>query len=328
MGRLILNADDFGLTAGVNRAIVELHRAGRLTSATLMARAAAIEEAIELAHSTPTLGVGCHVVLVDGEPQLAARELPTLADARTGRFHPTLGAFLARLLTGRICFREIEAEAAAQIALLQSKGLRLTHIDTHKHTHMFPAVLRPVLRAARAAGIRAVRNPFEPRWSLRATPAAAGIQTGVRRAEVSLLRLLEPTFRRIVAEEGFSTTDGAIGVLATGTLDAATVTSLLRNLPPGALGTGTWELVTHPGYNDRDLAQARTRLLASRETERQALCAVEQFPAIEFISFADLLPGDADRSLGGPNPPLETAVMPNPQGSTPDRPTTASSPLP
>ena len=302
MGRLILNADDFGLTAGVNRAIVELHRAGRLTSATLMARAAATEEAIELARTTPTLGVGCHVVLVDGEPQLAARELsilhepstlpstlpPALIDPRTGRFHPTLGAFLARLLTGRICFREIEAEAAAQIALLQSKGLRLTHIDTHKHTHMFPAVLRPVLRAARAAGIRAVRNPFEPRWSLRATPAAAGIQTGVRRAEVSLLRLLEPTFRRIVAEEGFSTTDGAIGVLATGTLDAATVASLLRNLPPDTLGTETWELVTHPGYNDQDLAQARTRLLASRETEREALGAVEQFPAIELISFAQI----------------------------------------
>ena len=298
MGRLILNADDFGLTAGVNRAIVELHRAGRLTSATLMARAAATEEAIELARTTPTLGVGCHVVLVDGEPQLAARELsilhepstlpstlpPALIDARTGRFHPTLGAFLARLLTGRIRSGEIEAEAAAQIALLQSKGLRLTHIDTHKHTHMFPAVLRPMLRAARAAGIRAVRNPFEPRWSLRATPGAPVI----RRAEVGLLRRLEPAFRRIVAEEGFATTDGAIGVLATGTLDAATVASLLRNLPPDTLGTETWELVTHPGYNDQDLAQARTRLLASRETEREALGAVEQFPAIELISFAQI----------------------------------------
>ena len=303
MGRLILNADDFGLTAGVNRAIVELHRAGRLTSATLMARAAATEEAIELARSTPSLGVGCHVVLVDGEPQLATRELPalhepsilpptlppTLIDARTGRFYPTLDAFLARLLTGRIRSGEIEAEAAAQIARLQSGGLRLTHIDTHKHTHMFPAVLRPVLRAARAAGIRAVRNPFEPGWSLRATPGAPVI----RRAEVALLRRLEPAFRRIVAEEGFSTTDGAIGVLATGTLDAATVTSLLQNLPPDTSGTEIWELVTHPGYNDQDLAQARTRLLASRETERQALCAVEQFPAIELISFAQLNPAAA-----------------------------------
>jgi hopanoid biosynthesis associated protein HpnK len=279
VGRLILNADDFGLTAGVNRAIIELHRAGLLTSTTLMAKAAAADEAIEIARSTPTLGVGCHVVLVDGEPALPARQLPTLVDPRTGRFQPTLGAFLQRLLTGCIRFSEIQAEAAAQIALLQSRGVSLTHIDTHKHTHIFPGVLRPMLRAARAAGIRAARNPFEPAWSRRATHHAPWL----RRAEVSLLRLLEPTFRRIVAEEGFVTTDGAIGVLATGTLDAATITSLLSNLP-----AGTWELVTHPGYNDADLAQARTRLLASRETEREALPSIHSGNEIELISFSQL----------------------------------------
>jgi hopanoid biosynthesis associated protein HpnK len=279
VGRLILNADDFGLTAGVNRAILELHRAGVLTSASLMARAAATDGAIELARATPSLGVGCHVVLVVGEPVLRAQNLPTLVDPRTGRFHPTLSAFFKLLLTGRIRSSEIEAETTAQINLLHANGLRLTHIDTHKHAHMFPAVLRPVLRASRAAGIRAVRNPFEPAWSRRATPGGSWL----RRAEVWLLRLLEPTFRRIVAEEGFTTTDGALGVLATGTLDSKTVSSLLQNLPEG-----TWELVTHPGYNDSDLAQAHTRLLDSRETEREALSAVEQFPGIERISFADL----------------------------------------
>jgi hopanoid biosynthesis associated protein HpnK len=279
VGRLILNADDFGLTSGVNRAIIELHQAGVLTSATLMARAVAAEEAIELARSTPSLGVGCHVVLVDGESVLRAHDLHALVDPRTGRFQPTLGAFLQRFLTRRIRPSEIEAETAAQIALLQNRGLRLTHIDTHKHAHMFPAVLRPVLRAARAAGILAVRNPFEPKWSLRATPGAPWI----RRTEVSLLGLLEPTFRHIIEEEGFTTTDGAIGMLATGTLDAATLSSLLANLP-----AGTWELVTHPGYNDIDLSQAHTRLLASRETELQALRLLKQLQDIDLISFADL----------------------------------------
>ncbi len=277
MGRLILNADDFGLTAGVNRAVAELHRAGALTSATLMARADATDEAIAIARATPTLGVGCHVVLVDGEPVLPAQALPMLVDQCTGRFQPTSGAFVQRLFTGRIRSAEIEAETAAQIALLQSRGVALTHIDTHKHVHLFPAVLRPVLRAARAAGIRAVRNPFEPAWSRRATPHAPWL----RRAEVSLLRLWEPAFRRIVAEEGFTTTDGALGVLATGTLDAATLAALLSNLP-----AGTWELVTHPGYNDTDLAQAHTRLLASREIERLALSAIDV--NMELISFSRL----------------------------------------
>ena len=279
MGRLILNADDFGLTAGVNRAIIELHRAGNLTSASLMVRTAATDEAIELALATPSLGIGCHVVLVDGEPVLRAQNLPTLVDPRTGRFQPTLSAFLKLLIAGHIRSSEIEAETAAQIALLQKRGLHLTHIDTHKHTHIFPAVLRPVLRAARAAGIRAVRNPFEPAWSRRATHGAPWL----RRAQIRLLRLLEPAFRRIVADEGFATTDGALGILATGTIDSTTVSSLLRSLPDG-----TWELVSHPGYNDTDLAQVRTRLRASREIERQALLVLENFPGIERISFADL----------------------------------------
>ncbi len=279
MSRLIVNADDFGLTAGVNRAIIELHRAGVLTSATLMARAAATAEAIEMTLTTPSLGVGCHIVLVDGEPMLGAKKVPTLVDARTEHFQPTLGAFLQRLLAGCIRASEIEAEAGAQIAFLQSKGVALTHIDTHKHTHMFPAVLRPVLRAARAAGIPAVRNPFEPAWSLRATHGAPWI----RRAEVRLLRLLEPAFLRIVAEEGFTTTDGILGVLATGTLDPRSSSSLLRSIP-----TGTWELMTHPGYNDADLARVRTRLRASREVEREALLALQALPELELISFAGL----------------------------------------
>jgi predicted glycoside hydrolase/deacetylase ChbG (UPF0249 family) len=174
---------------------------------------------------------------------------------------------------------EIQAEAAAQIALLQSHGLYLTHIDTHKHTHMFPRVLRPVLRAARAAGIHTVRNPFEPAWGIRATPRAPWL----RRLQVQLLRTLEPAFRRIVAEEGFFTTDGAVGVLSTGTLDADTLASLLHAMPDG-----TWELVTHPGYNDSDLAQAGTRLLASREVEQAALAAASFPTDIELIHFGHL----------------------------------------
>jgi predicted glycoside hydrolase/deacetylase ChbG (UPF0249 family) len=267
---------------------VELHEERVLTSATLMARAAATDEAIELALRFPLLGVGCHVVLVDGEPVLPAAEIPSLTDRQTGWFHPKPGSFLRQLLFGRIRAAEIEAEAAAQIALLQGRGLTLTHIDTHKHLHMFPAVLRPLLRAARAAGIRAVRNPFEPAWSRRATPAASLF----RRIEVNMLRQLEPAFRRIVAQEGFATTDGALGVLATGTLDEATLHSVLRKIP-----AGTWELVTHPGYSDNDLAKAHTRLRQSRETERQALLEVAKIEGLALINFAQLAARGPESSI-------------------------------
>jgi chitin disaccharide deacetylase len=277
--RLIINVDDFGLTRGVNRAVVELHQAGVLSSATLMAQAPATEDAIELALAMPSLGVGCHVVLVDGEPVSNPSTIRTLIDPETGRFHADLRTFLSRLLLGRIRPADIQAEAAAQIALLKSRGIPLTHIDTHKHTHMFPAVLRPLLRAALALGMRTVRNPFEPAWSRHATPHASV----ARRMQVSVLQSLEPAFRRIVDEHRFTTTDGALRVLATGTLEAGAINSLLRSIPDG-----TWELVTHPGYNDGDLNAAHTRLKASREIERQALAALDGDVGVELIGFADL----------------------------------------
>ena len=279
MGRLIVNADDFGLTPGVNRAIIELHAAGLVTSTSLMARAGATDEAIELARATPSLGVGCHVVLVDGEPVLPPEKIPSLVDARTGHFPNSLTTFLLRFFTGRLRAEEIEAEVAAQISLLQQRGVRLTHIDTHKHAHIFSAVLRPVLRAARAAGIRAVRHPFEPEWAVR---AAIGAPLA-RVVQIAALRPLAPRSQQIIAQEGFITTDGTIAVAGTGTLDAATLRSLLEQLP-----AGTWELVTHPGYNDADLARVRTRLRASRDVERLALTAIPEIPGIELISFAEL----------------------------------------
>jgi len=285
--RLIVNADDFGLTAGVNRAILELHAAGVVTSTTLMARGGAAEAAIEAARNTPSLGVGCHVVLVDGESALEASEIPTLVDAKTGRFRDTLNAFLMRLFARRINAEEIEAEAAAQIAVLQSRGLRLTHVDTHKHTHMFPWVMRPVLRASRKAGISAVRNPFEPAWAVDATAGGKW----ARIAEVSALRRLESACLRVIEEEGCVTTSGTVAVVGTGILNATTVRSLLTGLPEG-----TWELVTHPGYSDADLDKVRTRLRASRDVEREALQSVKEFPEIELTNFGGLVAAETASS--------------------------------
>jgi len=281
--RLIVNADDFGLTAGVNRAILELHNAGVVTSTSLMARASATSQAIHIARSTATLGVGCHVVLVDGSPIFSAQnQLRRLADPVSGQFRLGLFSFLRSLdlASGREEFRrQIEDETRAQIQSLQDKGVQLTHIDTHKHTHMFPSVLRPVLRAARACGIHAVRNPFEPSWAVHSSRRAPWM----RIAEVSALRWLAPVCRRIIAEEGFTTTDGTIAVAATGALDAATLRSLMRDMPDG-----TWELVTHPGYNDTDLAQVRTRLRSTRDIERQILPVLCEFSAVDLISFGQL----------------------------------------
>jgi len=280
--RLIVNADDFGQTRGINRAVIELHKAGLLTSATLMARAAATDQAIEFARVTPSLGVGCHVVLTDGEPVLPPDQIPSLINPSTKLFIPSLTVFLGRLLTGRISAEEIELETTAQIRYLQSRGIQVTHVDSHKHTHMFPGVLRPLLRGARACGIHSVRNPFEPSWAIRATATS----NFVRAAQVSILRSLQSSWRRILAEEGFATTGGSLGVSGTGTLESMTLHRILDQIR-----AGTWELVTHPGYNDADLARIPTSLRASRDLEREALPVLREFHELNLISWSELRHG-------------------------------------
>jgi chitin disaccharide deacetylase len=284
--RLIVNADDFGVTSGVNRAISELHRRGALTSATMMAKARATDEAAGVARELPGLGVGCHVVLVDGEPVLPAVDLPTLVDRSTGRFRSSLSRFVWDLQRGRIRNKEIVAEAEAQIERVSSLGVAVTHVDTHKHTHIFPRVLYPLSEAMKRQGITAIRNPFEPSWSIAATPSAPML----RRAQVRVLRRFQPAFDKLIEAAGFGSTEGAIGVLATGTLDAATVASLLAAMPDG-----TWELVTHPGYHDRELDRAGTRLLTSREVELGALHASAFHSGIELIHFEDLMRSGTQR---------------------------------
>ena len=277
--RLIINADDFGLTDGINNAILELNAAGALTSATLMATSAAFRNAVHAAFVQTSLDVGCHVVLVDGTPVLPYRQIPTLATA--AGFRPTLADFVKALMRGQIKASEIEEEASAQIARVQSSGLTVSHVDTHKHTHMFARVLRPLLAAASSSGVRSIRNPFEPAWSLKAT-ANAGF---ARRMQVTLLRTQHRGFQQIVRRSGLLTTHGAVGVLATGTLDAPTLHQLLKAMP-----AGTWELVCHPGYKDEALAGVQTRLRGSREVERASLLEVFGSSAshVELIDFRSL----------------------------------------
>jgi hopanoid biosynthesis associated protein HpnK len=284
--RLILNADDFGLTGGVNRAIVESYLAGVLTSTTMMANAAQTPAAIEAAKQHPNLAVGCHVVLVDGSPVSDPARLPSLIASREGNFHTTLGGVAVRALTRRLNRDEIEEEAISQFRRLQSAGISLSHFDTHKHTQMFPAVLEPLLRAARACGIPALRNPFEPPVTLplfRGTPSLRK-----RMLQTRILRRLQPAFHRLVRNSGLRTTDGTVGIADTGTLDAPAFAQIISALPDG-----TWEFVLHPGYNDAALQTASTRLRESREVELRVLTSPQTrdlFAAggIQLITYRDL----------------------------------------
>jgi predicted glycoside hydrolase/deacetylase ChbG (UPF0249 family) len=278
MPQLILNADDFGLTPGINRAIAELHRAGALTSATLMANGPAFADAISIARANPILGIGCHIVLTDGTPISPPATIPTLLGPDRKNFRPSLASFFAAALTGKVAHTDIEREARAQIKRLQDNGIAVTHLDTHKHTHILPGVARPLLAVAEHLGIPAIRNPFEPAWSV-----ALGKSPLLRRLQLRVIRHLRPRFLALpqIRSGSILTTDGTLGISATGNLNAETLTRTLNAMP-----AGIWEMVCHPGYNDLDLDAITTRLRQTREIERAALLAAFSFqPPIDLINF-------------------------------------------
>jgi chitin disaccharide deacetylase len=287
--RLIINADDFGFTSGVNRAIIEAHSHGLVTSTTLMANGRAFAEAVQLASATTKLSVGCHVVLIDGEPVLSAEQLPSLATLTPEpQFRDGLVKFAARAIAGRINSDEIEAESGAQIRKLQSAGVVVSHVDTHKHTHLFPKIACPVLRAAAACGVRAVRNPFGPRLPVRSSELFVRRNLWKRSLGVTVLGKFAGKFRKAVAEQGFITPDGTLGIVVTGALDESLFCTIADSIPEG-----TWEFVCHPGYSDADLSRAQTRLRESRERELRVLTLpaareVLSQAGIQLISYHDL----------------------------------------
>lgn len=267
-------------------------------SATLMANARAFDDAVKLTRALPQLSVGCHVILVDGTPMLEKAEVSSLiaGNSSGNEFRSSLRSFAGAALSGRLKAAEIEAEATAQIRKLQAQGIEVSHVDTHKHAHIFPAVYRPLLRAARSCGVRAVRNPFVPRTYLGLGVLRRRPSLWVRYLQVRFLQSLRKGFLRAVAEVGMVTTDGSVGIVATGSLDLELFRTIVARLP-----AGNWEFVCHPGYSDSDLDKLKTRLRQSRLDELKLLIASEARAAIteggiQLSSYAEFV---ADRALRG-----------------------------
>jgi hopanoid biosynthesis associated protein HpnK len=244
---LTVNADDFGFTRGVNRGIVHCHTHGILTSTTLMANGEAFGDAAELARAHPSLDVGAHLVLVQGRSVLTGEPLPHSVPA------------LVRALALRR-LRPYE-ELRAQLEKIAAAGVRVTHLDTHKHTHLLPPVLDAVVRLAGEFGVRWVRRPFDLPMPASRNAVPAGVRMA-RRAMAALERRFEARF----CSGGVRTTDHFAGFQWTGRFTAEDLISLFRRLPEGVT-----EFMTHPGWCDDELLHARTRLKESREEELRVL---------------------------------------------------------
>lgn len=266
MKRLIVNADDFGFTSDVNEGIIEAHRSGILTATTLMANGAAFEQAVALARQTPSLDVGCHLVLVQGRSVLdPARDLPR-----------TVAGLLRQMLAKKL---PVYDELSAQVRRIARAGIRPTHLDTHKHTHLLPPVLEAVARIAHEFRIPWVRRPFD-----------FGIAAGARITKGATavgMRVMRPAFSRALGE--LKTTDHFTGFQITGTLGAANLIDTIDRLPEGLT-----EFMCHPGKLGPELRSAKTRLKESREIELAALTSKEAREAIErrgihLVNYRDLI---------------------------------------
>ena len=254
-----------------------------------MANSAAFTDAVDTIQSLPDrrLGVGCHLVLVDGKPISEANEVPSLTN-RSTEFRPGIGELALSARMNKLKPEEVEAEAVAQFKKIQSAGIHASHFDTHKHSHLFPEILEPALRAARTCNIPAVRNPFEPTNPLPLSFLARYRKLLKRYFQLRLLRTMRSKWLRKVREAGLKTPDGSFGVITTGDVDMTLIRALLENMPEG-----TWELVCHPGYNDADLDKIRTRLRASRAQELEILTNPDlrrliESLNIELISYNEL----------------------------------------
>jgi hopanoid biosynthesis associated protein HpnK len=268
MKRLIVNADDFGMTEGVNRAVLEAHERGIVTSTSLFANGSAFASAAEIARRTPALGVGVHLNLTEGRPVVNYSRIPSLVTS-AGNLLPGPARLASRLLFGRATLAEVESEFRAQIEKVRAAGIAPTHLDGHQHVHMWPSVFALTARLAQGYGIRAVRCSRERRAPVRGLlhqKVPSGSRMLRQFGTAAALRLLAIGGRASLRRVGVAAADYFYGVSWTGWLDAAAVEAVLRDLPEG-----TSELMCHPGYADAELAIMATRLQAQRELELDAL---------------------------------------------------------
>jgi len=240
---LIVTADDFGADVAVNEAVERGHREGILTAASLMVSGNAAADAVARAKRTPTLGVGLHLVLVEGRPTLPPEQVSGLIDS-TGLFRTDMVRSAIAMTFNPTTYRQLAAEIDAQFAAFAATGLPLDHVNAHKHFHLHPVIASLMLKSGQRHGLRAARAPVEPRGVLAAIEPARP----VRRDPATLwAKLVRRRFRRA----GIVVPDQVFGLAWTGAMDSERMIALVEALPPGVT-----EIYTHPATADDWLGHA------------------------------------------------------------------------
>ena len=235
--RLIVNADDFGLSPSVNEAVIRAHREGILTSASLMVNEAGFDEAVKLAKENPRLGVGLHLTLLMGHAALPPEKIPGLVNAR-GEFSSSpvgvgLDYFFKRSLR-----EQLRIEIREQFEKFHATGLPLDHVNGHLHLHLHPVIFEILMAEAAALGIQRMRLTREPFWM--DVPLARGNRL-YRASHAAVYFFLSWSAQAALRRKSIRHTHRVFGLLQNARVDEAYVLKLLAILPPGDC-----ELYSHP----------------------------------------------------------------------------------
>jgi len=279
--RLVLNADDLGLTAPLSRAVVTLLKAGHLTDTSLLACGEAFDDAAGALREAGIGSAGVHLCLVGGDrPVSEPSEVPSLVVR--GRFRESWPVVAGAVAAGRIRVRDVEREWEAQICRVTNRGLRVTHLDSHQHLHLLPTLLPVALRLARRHDVAFVRAPRSAAASGTALPMGA-------RGKGRLLSLFGERARRMIRTVGLPDPPGVIGLAEAGRMTLEQWRSIVSGLGPG-----DYEAVLHPGDDDEETpARYRWGYRWAEEAEvlrSRDLSALFSETGVQAVSFGDLSP--------------------------------------
>lgn len=283
MKKIIVTGDDFGLALPVNEAIVEAHRNGILTAASLMVGGEFCNDAVERARQAPSLKVGLHVTLVEGTPVLSAHNVPDLVD-RDGAFstHLARSGFKFFFLPG--IRKQLETEIRAQFEAFQKTGFSLDHVNAHNHMHLHPTILGLIIKVGRDYGLKAVRIPKEPpvlSWRASGHSLAGRLISSVFLSP--WMALMKYTLRKA----GIQYNDYLFGMTDGGSMTTDLILRFVDNLPEGVT-----EFCFHPATR-RSIEIDKTMPQYRHEGEFTALTSSSVQQALEArgiqrIAFSDL----------------------------------------
>lgn len=269
--RLIVTADDFGLSEAVNEAVETAHRDGILTATSLMVGESAARDAVARARRLPSLGVGLHLVVVDGLSVLPPAEVPALVD-KEGRFRNCLACAGFVYFFHPAARRQLACEIRAQFLAFKATGLALDHVNAHHHMHLHPTVFGLLIGIGREFGLRAVRLPCEPL---------------IMRGRINWSRLLLTPWLALmrwrIGRAGLVCNETIFGLSESGEMDTHALLDTLRQLPDGVT-----EVFLHPAMGADGSVSGYCNQEEHAALTSPECAAVISDHGIKLIAFLDL----------------------------------------